>query len=365
VYLKELNAMPFISQLFSKHFGEINKGNYTYDPLLSLVTFINYFVFYCTETLARNVLHENNWPRLVMSNTLSLHPIRSVGLRAFIGFIEKKEESKNGIKPESISFTEPIDATHMAVNSAGAFIVAGFDGSKNTVVYVYNDVGEFQFAVSPSEEELSGNEFHPCAVFTDEKDNIYVYTKAVTKASQGADDDASLFLFSKEGCLQRLVSVERGFMALEKETGKIFISNEKGVLVYESSGELLRSFAAPEALQGSACPVALCDENTVIQTDIHDPNVYLLTDTGAEIRQFQVKEARGWKYIAFNPISGEIVVSYLSEDLTKFQLNAYLKNGQLLGTIDLPSYYSSHPRSVTVTPRGRIAILYESIVHLI
>ena len=104
--------------------------------LLSLVTFINYFVFYCTETIARNVLHENNWPRLVMSNTLSLHPIRSVGLRAFIGFIEKKEESKNGIKPESISFTEPIDATHMAVNSAGAFIVAGFDGSKNTVVYV-------------------------------------------------------------------------------------------------------------------------------------------------------------------------------------------------------------------------------------
>jgi hypothetical protein len=365
VYLKELNAMPFISQLFSKHFGEINKGNYTYDPLLSLVTFINYFVFYCTETLARNVLHENNWPRLVMSNTLSLHPIRSVGLRAFIGFIEKKEESKNGIKPESISFTEPIDATHMAVNSAGAFIVAGFDGSKNTVVYVYNDVGEFQFAVSPSEEELSGNEFHPCAVFTDEKDNIYVYTKAVTKASQGADEDASLFLFSKEGRLQRLVSVERGFMALEKETGKIFISNEKGVLVYESSGELLRTFAAPEALQGSACPVALCDENTIIQTDIHDPNVYLLTDTGAEIRQFQVKEARGWKYIAFNPISGEIVVSYLSEDLTKFQLNAYLKNGQLLGKIDLPSYYASHPRSVSVKPRGRIAILYESIVHLI
>jgi hypothetical protein len=219
VYLKELNAMPFISQLFSKHFKNINKGNCTYDPLLSLVTFINYFVFNFTEKLARNVLHEDNWPRLVISNTLSLHPIRSVGLRAFI---EEKEESKNGIEPESISFSEPIDATHMAVNSAGAFIVAGFDGSKNTVVYVYNDVGEFQFAVSPSEEELCGNEFHPCAVFTDEKDNIYVYTKV----SQGADEDASLFLFSKEGRLQRLVSVERGFMALEKETGKIFISNE-------------------------------------------------------------------------------------------------------------------------------------------
>ena len=106
-------------------------------------------------------------------------------------------------------------------------------------------------------------------------------------------------------------------------------------------------------------------KNTIIQTDIHDPNVYLLTDTCAEIRKFQVKQARGWNYIVFNSIGGEIIVSYLSKDLKNFQLDAYLKNGKLLATVQLPHEYSSHPRSMTVTPSGRIVFLYENIVHLI
>ena len=242
----------------------------------------------------------------------------------------------------------------------GEFVVAGLDSDKNTVVHVYNESGEFQFAVSPTEEELNGVEFQPSAVFTDENNNIYVYTTA-----DRATDEASLLVFNKEGRFQRVVSIERGFVALEKKTGQIFISNKNGVLVYDSSGEFLRSFAAADALRGSACPIALCEENTIIQTDVHDPNVYLLTDTGAEIRKFQVKQARGWKYIVFNSISGEIIVSYLSEDLTNFQLDAYLKNGKHLATVKLPHEYSSHPRSMTVTPNGRIAFLCENIVHLI
>ena len=351
VYLGELNTMPSI-------FKEINKiSDGMKSQLLTLVAFTNYFVFLFTETLARSVLHVHNWPRFSASDALSLHPIRSVGLRAFI---EEIEESNYGIDAKSISFSEPIDASYLAINSVGEFVVAGLDSDKNTVVHVYNDSGEFQFAVSPTEEELNGVDFRPSAVFTDENNNIYVYTTA-----DRATDEASLLVFNKEGRFQRVVSIERGFVALEKKTGQIFISNKNGVLVYDSSGEFLRSFAAADALRGSACPIALCEENTIIQTDVHDPNVYLLTDTGAEIRKFQVKQARGWKYIVFNSISGEIIVSYLSEDLTNFQLDAYLKNGKHLATVKLPHEYSSHPRSMTVTPNGRIAFLYENIVHLI
>ncbi len=351
VYLGELNAMPSIS----KEINKISDGRKS--QLLTLVAFTNYFVFLFTETLApRSVLYVHNWPRFGASDTLSLHPIRSVGLRAFT---EEIEESNYGIVAKSISFSEPIDASYLAINSVGEFVVAGLDSDKNTVVHVYNDSGEFQFAVSPTEEELNGVEFQPNAVFTDEYNNIYIYTTA----SQATE--ASLLVFNKEGSFQRVVSIERGFVALEKKTGQIFISNKNGVLVYDSSGEFLRSFAAAEALRGSACPIALCEENTIIQTDVHDPNIYLLTDTGEKIRKFQVKQARGWKYIVFNSISGEIIVSYLSEDLTNFQLDAYLKNGKHLATVQLPHEYSSHPRSMTVTPNGRIAFLYENIVHLI
>ena len=353
VCLKELNTMPCNAEEFSKH-----QRNNKKSPYLSRVAFTNYFVFHFTETLAKNVLHVDNWPRLEVSyrDPIPLHPIRSVGLRALI---------EEGIDPKSISFSEPIDAIDLAVNSAGEFIVTCFDRSRNAAVYVYNESGEFQFAVSPPKEEISEVMFKPRAVFTDEKDDIYVYTAGQATTDK---DNASVFVFDKKGNLQRIVSVERGFMALNTKTGNIFISNKNGVSVYENNGKFLHNFVAPKALQGSICPVAVCGENTIIQTDVHlaDSKIYLLAHTtGTEIIQFPLKQARGWKYIAFNSVTDEIIVSYLSKGLTNFQLDAYYKNGQHLGTIDLPSEYSTHPRSVTVTPCGRIAILYENVVHLV
>ena len=357
IYLNELNTCPLISE----EIKEMNGLNHENKPLLLiLLTFINYIVFRFTEPLARNILNVHNWPRFggsVRSGTPYLHPIRSVGLRALT---MGTEDSKYGINPKSISFSDGIDATNMAVNSAGDFVVVGLDDSKIAVVHVYNDSGKFKFAVSPTEEELNDVEFQPSAIFTDKNDDIYVQTKA----HRTTDDEGSLFVFNKEGRFQRVVSINGGFMALEKETGKIFISNKNGVSVYKNSGEFLRPFEVPEALCGSSCPIATCEENTIIQTEIHDQNVYLLEETGKQIRTFQVKQARGWKYIAFNSVSGELIVSYLSEDLKSFQLDAYLKNGQHLATMKLPEY-SSHPRFLTVTANGRIAVLYENTVHLI
>ena len=359
IYLNELNTWPLVSReiRMMKGFKHENK------PLhLILVTFINYIVFRFTEPLARNILNVYNWPRIggsidIGSGTPSLHPIRSVGLRALT---MGTEDSKYGINPKSISFSDGIDATNMAVNSAGDFVVVGLDDSKIAVVHVYNDSGKFKFAVSPTEEELDDVEFQPSAIFTDKNDDIYVQTKA----HRTTDDEGSLFVFNKEGRFQRVFSINGGFMALEKKTGKIFISNKNGVSVYKNDGEFLRGFEVPEALCGFSCPIATCEENTIIQTDIHDQNVYLLEETGKQIQKFQVKQARGWKYIAFNSVSGELIVSYLSEDLKSFQLDAYLRNGKHLATMKLPEY-SSHPRSVTVTANGRIAVLYENTVHLI
>ena len=360
-YLKNQNSSPLISDEIGKMIRSKNKYK---PPLLILVVFINYIVFRFTEALAKNILNVHNWPRLgdsALFGTPSLHPIRSVGLRALT---MGTEDSKYGINPKSISFSDGIDATNMAVNSAGDFVVVGLesdlDESKNAVVHVYNDSGRFKFAVSPTEGELNGVEFQPSAIFTDRNDDIYVQTKA----HRTTDDEGPIFVFSKDGWFRQVISIHGGFMALEKKTGKIFISNKNGVSVYKNSGEFLRRFKAPKALCGSSCPIATCEENTIIQTDIHDQNVYLLQETGRKIRKFQVKQARGWKYIAFNSISGELIVSYLSEDLKSFQLDAYLKNGQHLATMKLPEY-SSHPRSVTVTANGRIAVLYENTVHLI
>ena len=258
------------------------------------------------------------------------------------------------------------DAIDLAVNSVGEFIVACLDRSRNPAVHVYNDSGGFQFSIFPPKEEISEVEFKPRAVFTDENDDIYIHTN-VGQATMD-DGDASVFVFYKEGSFKRILSIEQGYMALETKTGNIFISNKNGVSVYENNGKLLHSFMAPEVLQGSVCPVAVCDENTIIQSDVHlsDSKIYLIRHTTAtEVEQFKVKEARGWKYIAFNSVSEEIIVSYLSKDLTNFQLEVYLRNEHRLGTVNLPSEHSSHPRSVTVTPCGRVAILYENVVHLI
>ena len=356
-YLTNLNSWPLISEEIKKMIGSNNKNK---PVVLILIVFINYIVFRFTEPLARNILNVHNWPRFggsVLSGTPSLHPIRSVGLRALT---MGTEDSKYGINPKSISFSDGIDATNMAVNSAGDFVVVGLDDSKIAVVHVYNDSGKFKFAVAPTEGQLNSVEFQPSAIFTDKNDDIYVQTKA----HRTTDDEGSLLVFNKEGRFRRVVSIQGGFMALEKKTGKIFISNKNGVSVYKNNGEFLRCFKAPEALCGSSCPIATCEENTIIQTDIHDQNVYLLNETGKQIQKFQVNQARGWKYIAFNSVSGELIVSYLSEDLKSFQLDAYLKNGQHLATMKLPEY-SSHPRSVTVTANGRIAVLYENTVHLI
>mgnify|MGYP002803380011 FL=1 len=357
IYLKNLNSRALISDEIGKMIGSENKNK---PPLLILVVFINYIVFRFTESLARNILNVHNWPRLgdsVFFGPPSLHPIRSVGLRALT---MGTEDSKYGINPKSISFSDGIDATNMVVNSAGDFVVVGLDESENAVVHVYTDTGQFKFAVSPTEGELNGVEFQPSAIFTDKNDDIYVQTKA----HRATDDEGPMFVFNKEGRFRRVVSIHGGFMALEKKTGKIFISNKNGVSVYKNSGEFLRCFKAPEALCGSSSPIATCEENTIIQTDIHDQNVYLLKETGKRIRKFQVKQARGWKYIAFNSVSSELIVSYLSEDLKSFQLDAFLKNGQHLVTMKLPEY-SSHPRSVTVTANGRIAVLYKDTVYLI
>lgn len=83
-----------------------------------------------------------------------------------------------------------------------------------------------------------------------------------------------------------------------------------------------------------------------------------------EHSSFQANEAGGWKFVAFNH-SNEIIVSFLSKNLTHFRLQSYSRSGKVLGTIELPEGYSSHPRAVTVTPNGRIAVLYEKNVHLI
>lgn len=364
LYLKELNSMPHNVEEFSNHERKKKKPSH-----LSRVGLTNYFVFHFTETLGKRVLHVDNWPRLNVSlyssSSLPLHPIRSVGLRMVIEEINELPKYE-GIDAKSISFSESIDAIDLAVNSTGEFIVACLDRSRNPAVHVYNDSGGFQFSISPPKEEISEVEFKPRAVFTDENNDIYIHTNV----GQATIDDghASVFVFDKEGSFKRILSIEQGYMALETKTGNIFISNKNSVSVYESNGKLLHSFMAPEALQGSVCPIAVCDENTIIQSDVHlsDSKIYLITYTTAtEIEQFKVKEARGWKYIAFNSVSEEIIVSYLSKDLTNFQLDVYLRSGHRLGTINLPTEYSSHPRSVTVTPCGRIAILYENVVHLI
>ena len=364
IFLEMMNSLPYISNLFSLHLKKVKNAegdyeSYKFAPLTTVAT-ANYFVFHFIEKYARNVLNVRNWPRLKVSKNLFVHPIRSVGFRTLT---EQIQESAYGIEPKSISFSTPIDATEMAVNSEGKFIIIGLDQSKETVVYMYSNSGEFEYAVRPTEEELDGKLFQPFAVFTDNNDEIYVYSRK----SRIKSENASLFIFNKDGKLHRIVSVEHGFMALEKLSGKIFISSENEVFVYKKSGELLRSFTPPEALKGSASPVAVYDENTIIQADLYLPesNIYLVNDTGNEIKHFQAKQATGWKYIAFNSVSGEILVSYLAKDLTRFQLDAYFQNGQFLGRIDLPNDYSSHPRSLNVTPCGRIAVLYDNLVHVI
>jgi hypothetical protein len=358
MYLNELNAMPFVSKEINKVDGLSNQNK---SQLLILVAFLNYYVFLFAEKLAGNVLNVYNWPRLRISDVLFLHPTLSVGLRALtIG----PEDRRYDTDPKSVSFSDSIDATDLTLNSAGKLVVVGLNGSENTVVHVYSDSGEFEFAISPTDEELDGVEFQPCAVFTDKNDDIYVQTKARgTSTNDKAALFEMLFVFDKEGHFQRILSIQDGFMALEKKSGKIFISNKNGVLVYQSSGEFVRGFESPEALRGCCSPIALCAENTIIQTDIHDQNIYLLNDTKVG-KLVEVEQARGWKYIAFNPASGELVVLYLSKDLTSFQLDVYLPNGRLLATMKLPEY-SSHPRALTVTPSGRIAVLYKDIVHFI
>jgi hypothetical protein len=358
MYLNELNAMPFVSKEINKVDGLSNQNK---SQLLILVAFLNYYVFLFAEKLAGNVLNVYNWPRLRISDVLFLHPTLSVGLRALtIG----TEDRRYDTDPKSVSFSDSIDATDLALISAGKLVVVGLNGTGNTVVHVYSDSGEFEFAISPTDEELDGVEFQPCAVFTDKNDDIYVQTKARgTSTNDKAALFEMLFVFDKEGHFQRILSIQDGFMALEKKSGKIFISNKNGVLVYENSGEFVRRFESPEALRGCCSPIALCAENTIIQTDIHDQNIYLLNDT--KVRKLvEVEQARGWKYTAFNPASGELVVLYLSKDLTSFQLDVYLPNERLLATMKLPEY-SSHPRALTVTPSGRIAVLYKDIVHFI
>lgn len=366
MYLKELNDMPCVSQALSCLFREIirNRSQGLYEKecknqMLTTVVDINCIVFHFTEALAKHLLQEYTWPRLKATSGISVHPIRSVGLRALTTQIEQAQWRINS---ESICFNAGIDATDMAVNSAGDYVVLGLNNEKNTVVRVYNNAGELHFEITPPEEESSGVEFKPRAVFTDRSHYIYIHTMT----SQATDNDtSSLFVFNEEGAFQRILSVKRGYMALEKITGKIFISNEKRIFVYENNGKLLQNFAVPEELQGLACQISLCGENTIILTSIYDPNVYLVTHSGTKIRQFEVKQARGWKYIAFNHVSKELIVSYLSKDLSNFQLDVFLGDGQPLGTVQLPKDPNSHPRSVLVTMNGQIAILYENMVHLL
>ena len=369
--LKWMNSLPYISRLLSLHFKKINRSIendheiFKFVPL-TIVATANYFVFHFIEKYAKNVLNVRNWPRLQLkvSREFSVHPIRSIGFRMFTEEVQKST---------SVKFRAPIDATDMAVNCAGQFIIIGLDQSKETVVHVYSDTGEFEFAVCPTEEDLDGKVFQPCAVFTNDKDDIYVYSRKAKIGKNEAEldgsneSDALLFIFNKNSKLQRIVPVEHGFMALETKSGKIIISSKKGVFVYEKSGELLCSFAPPDALTGSACPVAACDENTIIQTDIHlqESNVYLLNDAGEEIRHFQVKKSQGWKHIAFNPLSDEILILYFAKDLNRFQIDAYFPNGLFLARIALPDDKSSHPRSLNITPCGRVAVLYENRVHFI
>ncbi|XP_028396168.1 uncharacterized protein LOC114520144 isoform X2 [Dendronephthya gigantea] len=369
MYLKELNDMPCVSQALMSVLREINhdKSNGLYEKeytnkVLTTVVNINCIVFHFTEARAKHLLHYSTWPRLKVSSTISVHPIRSAGLRALT---DQTDQAQLEIHSESIFFNESIDATDMAVNSAGDCIVLGLNNEKNTVVRVYNNVGEFRFEITPPEAESSGAnvEFTPRAVFTDS--GHYIYLHVMTSQASDDDDSSSLFVFNEEGAFQRIISVKRGYMALEKNAGRIFISNRRRIFIYENNGELSQNFAIPGNVHGSFCQISVCGMNTLLLTSTYDSNVYLLNHSGSVKQQFEVGQARGWKFIAFNHISKELIVSYLSKDLTNFQLDAFLENGQPLGTVQLPRALPSHPRSMLVTMNGQIAILYENSVHLL
>ena len=360
--LNWMNSLPYVSRLLSFHFKKVNeaiernKKVFKFVPL-TIVATTNYFVYHFIEKYAENVLSIQDWPRIRLSAEISVHPIRSIAFRVFAEEVHKSTY---------VRFNAPIDAIDMAVNRAEKIIMIGLDQSKETVVQVYSDGGELEFAVYPTEEQLDGKLFQPYEVFTDDEDAIYVYSRS-TKTKNAEESDALLFVFNRDGKQPRIIPVEYGFMALEKVSGKIFISSERGIFVYENTGELRRSFAPPEALKGSARPLTVCGENTIIQTDVYhqESNVYLLNDTGEEIRQFQLKQSQGWAHIAFNSLSGEILVSYLAKDLNRFQLDVYSENGQFLSRIDLPDNYSSHPRSLITTSSGLVAVLYQNVVHFI
>lgn len=351
IYLNELNSMPQVEKF------NIHQKGVQDMAILTCVVRINYMVFCFTETVAEGLLNAGNWPKIKIFSDHSLHPIRSLRMKQVI---LENEEWNDNLEPQSLSFDNLSDPVDMTVNSNGEFLVVDWDSTDGNSVKVFSSSGVFQFSFSPTNEEMKGQVFKPRAVSTDQDNNIYVYTEA-----QGQNDILSgvLFVFDKEGKVKRQIPTEcAGFMVFEKKTNKIALSCVNGIYEYESSGECLKTILVPDLL-GSVNPIAVCDDGMIL-ADALDDVIHIITDKG-ERRQFKVNGAGGWKYVAFNHISDEIIISYLSKGLSHFQLQSYSKSGRLLAMIQLPEEYSSHPKAIAVTPNERIAVLYENNVHLI
>lgn len=367
LYLQQLHDMPAIQKIFSVHFSRGMKSRFNKTKRLESVKFvmmINYILFDFTQKFTKigpdSIF---SWPKIKLAKR-TFQPL------LVENEIVKRIEKCGIYPPNQFRFDESRGKWpgHSTLNGKGDVIV-NICGSKR--FDVVNCKGEKQFSFFLSKEDAKARNSEVLALATDTEDDIYVVSrfKLTDKVYY------ELSVFDTKGNIIKQIPLEfltgpgeshhSVCIAINKDKN-IFITkqDEARVFVFDSSGQLKRSFA----MEAWHLIKHLCisDKNEIIAAELIGKTVGIYSEEGEFKRNIKVAGLHKVRGLAFNYTTEKIILltEVLPSCSNNYQLESFSETGEHLQTLLLPEKRNDWYKIIS-HPNGPIAVVHKTGVAFV